>query len=101
MSPTDWHSDDLEDDADVESVDLHGLRPDDAQRTLERALHAARVRGVRELLVVTGRGWGNERREPVLRKRLEAWLRGPDGRARGVHSVRVAAKGGALRVGLG
>ncbi|MFT5288694.1 MAG: DNA-nicking Smr family endonuclease [Planctomycetota bacterium] len=83
------------------SVDLHGLRPEDAQRRLERELHSARVRGHSTLLVITGRGLGNERLEPVLRQRISVWLRGPEGRARGVKDVVVEAKGGALRVRLG
>ncbi len=87
--------------SDAPSVDLHGLRPEDAQRKLERELHSARVRGHGTLLVITGRGLGNERREPVLRQRISTWLRGPEGRARGVKDVVVEAKGGALRVRLG
>ena len=84
-----------------ELVDLHGLTPQDAERRLAQALHAARVRGLRELRVVTGRGWGNLRQEPVLRHRIEAWLAGPEGLRLGVRAVRVAAKGGALDLVLG
>jgi DNA-nicking Smr family endonuclease len=82
-------------------VDLHGLAPRDAERRLAQALHAARVRGLRELRVVTGRGWGNLRQEPLLRRRIEAWLAGPEGTRLGVRAVRVAAKGGALDLVLG
>ena len=85
----------------AELVDLHGLAPQDAERRLAQALHAARVRGLRELRVVTGRGWGNLRQEPVLRRRIEAWLAGPAGVRLGVRAVRVAAKGGALDLDLG
>lgn len=83
------------------TVDLHGLRPEDAQRRLEQALHAARVRGAEELLVITGRGWSNAQQKPVLRERMAAWLRSPAGRSRGARDVQLAAKGGALRVRLG
>lgn len=83
------------------SVDLHGLPPDQALRRLAQALHAARVRGRPELLVITGAGWGNPTQQPVLRKRVEAWLRGPDGRALGVRDVQVVHRGGALEVRLG
>jgi len=82
------------------TVDLHGLYPDQALRRLAQALHTARVRGDDELLVITGRGMGNERGEPVLRRRVEAWLRGAPGRERGVVDVRVTSKGGALQVRL-
>jgi len=67
---------------DVE-IDLHGLRPEQAQRRLEQELHSGRVQGAFEVLVITGRGWGNQTHEPILRKRMEAWLRGPQGRERG------------------
>lgn len=82
-------------------VDLHGLRPEAALSRLGQGLHAARVRGADEALVITGRGWGNRDREPVLRARVEAWLRGPEGRRAGVRHVERRAKGGALLVRLG
>lgn len=81
-------------------VDLHGLRPEDALRKLARELHAARVRRSTKLLVITGRGWGNLRQEPVLRPRVEAWLGGAEARRLGVRSFRVASRGGALEVAL-
>ncbi len=82
------------------SVDLHGLKPDQALRRLSQALHAARVRGARRLLVITGRGHGNATGKPVLRGRVEAWLRGPEGRAQGVRGLDRARGGGALDVHL-
>ncbi len=82
------------------SVDLHGLRPEQALRRLSQELHAARVRGTSQLLVITGRGWGNLEQKPILRKKVEAWLRGPEGRDFGVADVQVAHKGGALEVRL-
>jgi len=84
-----------------ESVDLHGLKVEQALRRLAQALHAARVRGLRRLLVVTGAGWGSPDGKPVLRPRVEAWLRGPEGRAQGVLDVQRANRGGALDVRLG
>jgi len=81
-------------------IDLHGLSPDEALRRLEQELHAARIRGERELLVITGRGWGNREQKPVLRGRVEAWLGGPGGRRFGFQRLERASKGGALRVFL-
>lgn len=83
------------------SVDLHGLHPDAALRRLAQALHTARVQGSSKLLVITGRGLGNLAQQPVLRGRVEAWLRGPDGRSLGVKGLDRARGGGALEVHLG
>jgi DNA-nicking Smr family endonuclease len=83
------------------SVDLHGLPPHQALHRLAQALHAARVRGAAGVLVITGRGWGNREQQPILRGKVEDWLRGPDGRRLGVQGFEVAHKGGALEVRLG
>ena len=83
-----------------ESIDLHGLPPDQALRRLAQALHAARVRGRTSFLVITGAGWSNPEHKPVLRTRVEAWLRGPEGRALGVKDLRRVSKGGALELWL-
>jgi DNA-nicking Smr family endonuclease len=83
---------------DAESVDLHGLTVELALRRVAQALHAARVRGRTRLLVITGAGWGNPDQKPVLRPRVEAWLRGPEGRALGVKDVRRVHRDGALDV---
>lgn len=81
-------------------VDLHGLPPHQALRRLEQELHACRVRGKTELLAITGRGWGNLEQKPILRKKVEAWLRGPRGKALGVSRVTIEHKGGALGIQL-
>ena len=65
---------------DPEAIDLHGLRPEDALRRLAQGIHACRVRRVDRLRIITGRGWGNLRQQPILRPRVEQWLAGPDGR---------------------
>ena len=81
-------------------LDLHGLSPEQAERRLARELHACRLRGVRRLLVITGRGLGNPSWKPVLRGRVEAWLSGPEGRRLGAVSFERVARGGALEVRL-
>jgi len=85
--------------AEVE-IDLHGCPPDQALRRLSNGLHGARIRGADRVLVITGRGWGNLARQPVLRGKVEAWLRGPEGQRHGVLGYEIASKGGALLVKL-
>jgi DNA-nicking Smr family endonuclease len=82
-------------------IDLHGRTPDSALRHLGRELHAARVRGVAEVRVITGKGRGNGRNEPILRGRVERWLDGPDGRRLGVARVERTRDGGSLALRLG
>lgn len=102
MARETWSEGPPDEEADEElEVDLHGLRPEKALERLGRELHAARVRRKDSLLVITGRGLGNGRGEPVLRGRVEAWLLGPEGRRLGVRSFERRAKGGALHVRLG
>jgi DNA-nicking Smr family endonuclease len=79
-------------------VDLHGLRPEVALRRLAQELHAARIRGVTRVLVITGRGAGNPGQQPVLRRKVEAWLTGPEGRRAGARGFRVTSRGGALEI---
>jgi DNA-nicking Smr family endonuclease len=91
---------DGETDAEDDTVDLHGLTVEQALRRVAQALHAARVRGRKRLLLITGAGWGNPDQKPVLRPRLEAWLRSPEGRALGVKDVQRAHRDGALQLRL-
>ncbi len=81
-------------------IDLHGLTPDAAFRRLQRGLHSARVCRQGRVLVITGQGFGNAAQKPVLRQKVESFLRGADGARLGVVSFELAARGGALLVTL-
>jgi DNA-nicking Smr family endonuclease len=81
-------------------VDLHRLSPEMALRKLAQELHACRMRRMQSLLVITGRGWGNREQKPVLRPKVEAWLRGDEGRRLGVVGFETTSRGGALLVRL-
>jgi DNA-nicking Smr family endonuclease len=81
-------------------VDLHGLRPDEALRRVAQEIHACRVKLRESLKIITGKGWGNLRQQPILRPKVERWLQGPDGRRLGVVSFDVADDGGSLIVHL-
>lgn len=84
----------------LDRVDLHGLPPERALRKLVQDLHAARVRRRTRVLVITGRGLGNRLQQPVLRTRIEQWLRSTDGERAGVLSFTLESRGGALLVRL-
>jgi DNA-nicking Smr family endonuclease len=90
---------DPEDDGTL-AVDLHGLSVERALRRVTQELHTARVLHRTRLLVITGAGWGNPDRTPVLREAVERWLRSPEARALGVIDVQRVRKGGALDVRL-
>jgi len=81
-------------------IDLHGLRPEAAMSRLRQGLHAARSSGATEALVITGRGMGNRKQTPVLRSKVEAWLKSPAARPFGTLSFRRVARGGALLIPL-
>ena len=81
-------------------MDLHGLPPERALRRLAQELHACRMRRRRELLVITGRGFGNLAQVPILRTKVEQWLRGAEGQRAGVEGFEIQSRGGALLVRL-
>lgn len=84
----------------VAQVDLHGCTREEALRKLERELHAARVRRVADLLVITGAGHGSRTGEAVLRDAVEGFLRGSRAREIGVLSFQRTHREGALVVRL-
>ena len=61
------------------TIDLHGLRQDEAHAALCRFVAARHARGDRTLLVITGMGlkktgWGQIEQKGVLRSMLPIWL---------------------------
>lgn len=57
-----------------DSLDLHGLRSDDARRLLLEFLQQATQRGLRCVCVVHGKGWHTEGGEGILKLRTRHWL---------------------------
>jgi len=82
-------------------VDLHGHTVERAKRRLLQELTRARALRISPVLVVTGKGFGSAGGSAKLRPAVEAWLRGPDGRAVGVLGLTDAGKGGAFLVRIG
>jgi DNA-nicking Smr family endonuclease len=67
------------------TLDLHGMRQDEAYAALRRTLDARSARGDRTLLVITGKGLKKLRDDPttivergVLRTMLPIWLATPE-----------------------
>ena len=83
-------------------IDLHRLTAGQALAALEAELAYCRSGRVSPLIVITGRGSHSPGGQPVLRPKVEAWLRGPEGRAYGAVEIREAPRsgGGALWVRL-
>jgi DNA-nicking Smr family endonuclease len=73
-----------------ERIDLHRCTAEEAAKRLEQALAAARA-AARTLLVVTGKGLHSPGGVPVLRQRVEEWLR-RHGRRHGVEAYSEAPR---------
>ncbi len=56
-------------------LDLHGLTVRYARDELNRFLAACQERGVRVARIIHGKGYGSEGRQPVLKQKLNLWLR--------------------------
>ncbi len=58
-----------------DELDLHGLRSEEARDLLAQFLTGALRRGQRCLRVIHGKGWRSQNNEPVLKRKVAAWLR--------------------------
>jgi len=56
-------------------LDLHGLTAAQARRELVGFLHDSRMRGERCVRIIHGKGYNSPNRRPILKSRLNAWLR--------------------------
>lgn len=59
-------------------LDLHGLRSEDARVALARFLQAVRGKRICCVLIIHGKGYRSGPRGPVLKQRLNGWLRQRD-----------------------
>jgi DNA-nicking Smr family endonuclease len=56
-------------------LDLHGLTVRLAREEFDAFLRACHERGVRVARIIHGKGYGSEGRQPVLKQKLNLWLR--------------------------
>jgi DNA-nicking Smr family endonuclease len=56
-------------------LDLHGLTAAQARRELVSYLHDSRMRGERCVRIIHGKGYNSPDRRPVLKSKLNTWLR--------------------------
>jgi DNA-nicking Smr family endonuclease len=56
-------------------LDLHGMTIAEAQHHLARFLSYCRGRGLRTVRIIHGKGYGSREQAPVLKSRLNHWLR--------------------------
>jgi DNA-nicking Smr family endonuclease len=56
-------------------LDLHGMRADEAKLAIVRFLAAAADRGLRCVRIIHGKGLRSKGEGPVLKQRLDGWLR--------------------------
>ena len=56
-------------------LDLHGMRIPDARAAVAQFLSMAVSRGLRCVRIVHGKGYGSTQQTPVLKNKVNAWLR--------------------------
>ncbi|MCB1857015.1 MAG: Smr/MutS family protein [Gammaproteobacteria bacterium] len=59
-------------------LDLHGLRVVEARIELVRFLDYARRHRLRVVQIIHGKGYGSEGRQPILKQKVNQWLRQPE-----------------------
>jgi DNA-nicking Smr family endonuclease len=56
-------------------LDLHGLRVRHAREDLNRFLEECHRRNIRCVRIIHGKGYGSEDKQPILKQKLNLWLR--------------------------
>lgn len=59
-------------------LDLHGLTVPQARVAISEFLHECRVRGLRCVRIIHGKGYGSRHRKPILKVKLNKWLQQRD-----------------------
>ncbi len=58
-----------------DEIDLHGMTADEAKSALRNFIHDSSLRGYTCVRVVHGKGRGSGERGPVLKRKVDYWLR--------------------------
>jgi DNA-nicking Smr family endonuclease len=61
-----------------EMLDLHGLRVAEARALLQQFLAHARQHRLRVVQIIHGKGYGSQSRQPILKQKVNQWLRQRD-----------------------
>lgn len=56
-------------------LDLHGMVVTEARQALVEFIHESRKHNARYVRIVHGKGYGSSNRQPILKNRLNNWLR--------------------------
>ncbi len=57
------------------ALDLHGMVVTEARQALVEFIHESRKHNARYVRIVHGKGYGSSSRQPILKNRLNNWLR--------------------------
>lgn len=59
-------------------LDLHGMTSDDARAALAAFIHRSQAAGIRCVRIIHGKGHGSRQKIPVLKNKVNRWLRQRD-----------------------
>ncbi len=55
-------------------LDLHGLTIPEARQALTGFLHTSQVRGAQCVIIIHGKGYGSQHKQPILKNKVNSWL---------------------------
>ncbi len=56
-------------------LDLHGLTIPEARHALAGFLHTSQARGAQCVVIIHGKGYGSQHKQPILKNKVNGWLR--------------------------
>lgn len=55
-------------------LDLHGLTIPEARQALASFLHGSQIRGAQCVIIIHGKGYGSQHKQPILKNKVNSWL---------------------------